>query len=74
VSEGGRESEEKANEREREFQRSLELINKSGELGLGWFPLDAIGRRGRCFWTASCAESRDASSCVGGVLVRSENG
>jgi hypothetical protein len=51
------------------FQRGLELINRSSELGLGWFPLDLIGRWGRCFWTASCAESRDVSSCIGGVLV-----
>jgi hypothetical protein len=56
------------------FQRGLELINRSSELSLGWIPLDAIGRRGRCFWTASCTESRDVSSCVGGVLVRSDDG
>jgi hypothetical protein len=43
-------------------------------LGLGWFHLDAIGRQGRCFWTAPCAEFREVSSCVGGVLVWSENG
>jgi hypothetical protein len=58
----------------RGFERGLELINRSSELGLGWFPLDAIGRRGQCFRMASCAESRDVSSCIGGVLVRSENG
>jgi hypothetical protein len=52
-----------------DFQRGLELIYRISELGLGWFPLDAIDRRERCFWTASCAESRDASCCVGGVLV-----
>jgi hypothetical protein len=28
------------------FQRGLELINRSSELGLGWIPLDAIGQRG----------------------------
>jgi hypothetical protein len=28
---------------------------------------DEIGRRGRCFWTALCAESRGVGGAVGGV-------
>jgi hypothetical protein len=61
--------------RQEEVSReAIELINRSSELSLGWIPLDVIGRRGRCFWTASCAESRDVRSCVGGVLVRSNDG
>jgi hypothetical protein len=55
------------------FQRGLELIFRNGELGLGWFSSDAIGRRGRCFWTASCTDSREHEENVGGCLARSKH-
>jgi hypothetical protein len=35
---------------------------------------DVIGRRGWCFWTALCAESRGVGGGVGGIRVWSENG
>jgi hypothetical protein len=54
------------------FQRGLELIFRNGELGLGWFSSDAIGWRGRCFWTASCTDSREQEENVGGELARSK--
>jgi hypothetical protein len=50
-----------------EVSRELpRYIFRGHGLGLGWFQLDAIGRRGRCFWTASCAESREQVISVGG--------
>jgi hypothetical protein len=43
-----------------------QYIFRGHGLGLGWFHLDAIGRQGRCFWTAPCAEFREVSISVGG--------
>jgi hypothetical protein len=51
------------------FQRGLKLILRNGELGLGWFSSDAIGRRGRCFWMAPCTDSREHVSGIGGWSV-----
>jgi hypothetical protein len=53
------------------FQRGLELIFRNGELSLGWFPLDVIGQRGRCFWMALCTDSREQEENIGGELARS---
>jgi hypothetical protein len=54
----------------RRFPEGLGLIFRNRELGLGWFPSNVIGRRGRCFWTASCTDSREQVSGVGGWSVR----
>jgi hypothetical protein len=51
----------------------LELIFRNSELGLGWFSSDAIGQRGRSFWTALWAECRGRGGGVGGWLAGSLN-
>jgi hypothetical protein len=50
------------------------VLYSGSELGPWWSRVDAIGLGGRCFWTASCAESRVANGGVGGALVWSEFG
>jgi hypothetical protein len=54
----------------RGFQRGPRAFICRSEPGLGWTPSDAIGRRGRCMGTASCARSRGQVSHVGCCSVQ----
>jgi hypothetical protein len=49
------------------------VLYGGGELGPRWSRVDAIGLGGRCSGAALYAECSEVSSCVGGVLVWSEN-